>query len=137
DMPAKRIDKYCDKATDPCETIDFEIAPIPSEQSCAAKDANDKKTDQKATVQISPKDHDHGQQKASRSFQAFCVENDAKQHRGCVWRSGEINVRRRDKRGVKQTGGEHGDTNCNCGCSGAQADGRKIPDDDGATCNYK
>jgi hypothetical protein len=113
-MPAKRIDKYCNKATDAREAVDLEIYPIPSEQSRAAKNANNKKTKQKAAMQISPKDHNHRQQKASRSFQTFSVKNYAKQHSGSVRRSGEINIWGRRKRGVKQTRGENGYTNCNC-----------------------
>jgi hypothetical protein len=111
-MPAKRIDKYCDKAADSRETVDFKIYPIPSEQSHAAENANNKKAKQKATVQIGPKDHHHGQPNTSRSFQTFCVENYAKQHSRSVWRSGEINVwRSRFKSRVKQTRGENGNTN--------------------------
>ena len=53
-------------------------------------------------MQIDPKDHHRRQQKPSRSFQTFSVENDAKQHGGGVWRSGEIDIRGRRKRGVKQ-----------------------------------
>jgi hypothetical protein len=113
-MQAKRIDKYCNKATDAREAVDFEIDPIPSEQSRAAKNANNKKTKHKAAMQISPKGHNYRQQKASRSFQAFSVENYAKQHSGSVRRSGEINIWGRRKRGVKQTRGENGYANCCC-----------------------
>jgi hypothetical protein len=113
-MPAERIYKYCNKATDSRETVDFKIYPIPSEQSCAAKNANNKKTKQKATMQISPKDHNYRQQKTSRSFQAFSVENYAKQHGRSVWRSGEINIWGRRKSGVKQARGENGNANRNC-----------------------
>jgi hypothetical protein len=113
-MPAERIDKYCNKATDSRETVDFKIYPIPSEQSRAAKNANNKKTKQKATMQISPKDHNYRQQKTSRSFQAFSVENYAKQHGRSVWRSGEINIWGRRKSGVKQARGENGNANRNC-----------------------
>jgi hypothetical protein len=113
-MPAKRINKYCNKATDAREAVDFKIYPIPSEQSRAAKNANNKKTKHKAAMQISPKDHNYRQQKTSRSFQTFSVENYAKQHSGSVRRSGEINIWGRRKRGVKQTRGENGNTNCNC-----------------------
>jgi hypothetical protein len=118
-MPAERIDKYCNKATGSRETVDFKIYPIPSEQSRAAKNANNKKTKHKAAMQISPKGHNYRQQKASRSFQAFSVENYAKQHGGSVRRSGEINIWGRRKRGVKQTRGENGYTNCNCRGSAA------------------
>src|SRR5882724_7246121 len=118
-MPAKRVDKYCKKATDRRETVVFKIHPIPPEQSHSAKNANNKKAKQKATVQINPKDHHHRQQKTSRSFQTFSVENYAKQHSGSVRRSGEINIWGRRKRGVKQTRGENGYTNCNCRGSAA------------------
>jgi hypothetical protein len=56
-MPAEGIDEYCNEATNSRETVDFEICPIPSEQSRAAKNADDKKTKQKAAMQINPKDH--------------------------------------------------------------------------------
>jgi hypothetical protein len=112
-MPAKRIDTYCNKATDAGEAVDFKIYPIPSEQSRAAKNANNKKTKHKAAMQIGPKDHNYRQQKTSRSFQTLAVENYAKQHSGSVRRSGEINIWGRRKRGVKQTRGENGYTNCN------------------------
>jgi hypothetical protein len=102
-MPAERIDKYSNKATDSDQAIDFKIYPIPSEQSRATKNTNNKKTNQKATMQISPKDHHHRQQKTSRSFQTFCVEDYAKQHSGNVWRGGEISIWERQKSGVKQT----------------------------------
>ena len=104
-MPAERIDKYCNEATNSREAVDFQICPIPSEQSRAAKNANNKKTKHKAAMQISPKGHHHRQQETSRSFQTFCEENDAKQHGGGVWRSGEINIRGRRKGGVEQTRG--------------------------------
>ena len=113
-MPAERIDEYCNKAADSGETVDSEIYPIPPEQSRAAKNADNKKTEQKAAMQIGPKDHDRWQQEPSRPFQTFAEENDAKQHGRSVWRSGEINIWGRRKRGVKQTRGEHGNTNCNC-----------------------
>src|SRR5882672_12963317 len=112
-MPAKRIDKYCNKATDAREAVDLEIYPIPSEQSRAAKNANNKKTKHKAAIQISPKGHHHRQQKPSRSLQAFSVENYAKQHSGSVRRSGEINIWGRRKRGVEQTRRKNGNPNCN------------------------
>ena len=57
-MPAKWIDERCNKATGPRETVDLEIYPIPSEQSHAAENADNKKTEQKAAMQIDPKDHD-------------------------------------------------------------------------------
>src|SRR6267378_6017274 len=104
-MPAERIDKYCNEATDSREAVDLEICPIPPEQSHAAKNADNKKTKQKAAMQIGPKDHHHRQQEPSRSFQTFCVENYAKQHGSRVWRGGEINIGGRRKRGVKQTRG--------------------------------
>jgi hypothetical protein len=113
-MQAKRIDKYSNKATDAREAVNFKIYPIPSEQSRAAKNANNKKTKHKAAMQISPKEHNCRQQKTSRSFQTFSVENYAKQHSGNVRRSGEINIWGRRKRGVKQTREENGNTNCNC-----------------------
>src|ERR1700676_63370 len=59
DMPAERIDKYSNKATDSHETIDLKIYPIPSEQSRAAKNSNNKKTNQKAAMQITPKTNNH------------------------------------------------------------------------------
>src|SRR5258707_6702718 len=102
-MPAKRINKCRDKATDSRETIDCKVDPIPPKQRHAAKNANNKKTKHKAAMQISPKGHHHRQQKTSRFFQTFCVENYAKQHRGSVWRSGEIAIWGRRKSGVKQT----------------------------------
>src|SRR5260370_41159890 len=111
-MPAKRIDKYCNESTDSRQAVDFTICPIPSEQGRAAKNANNKKTEQKAAMQIGPKDHHHRQQKTSRSFQTFCVKNYAKQHRRSVWRSGEIDIWGGRKSGVKQTRGENGNTNC-------------------------
>src|ERR1700687_4469653 len=113
-MPAKRIDKYCNKATGSRQAVDSKIYPIASQQSRAEKNANNKKTKQKAAMQIDPKGHDHRQEKTSRSFQAFCVESYAKQHSAGVWRNGEINIRGRRKRGVKQAREEHGNTNCNC-----------------------
>src|SRR5471030_453492 len=134
-MPAKRIDEYCDKATGSREAVDSKIHPIPSQQSRAAKNADNKKTKQKSAMQIDPKEHDHRQQKTSRSFQAFCVENDAKQHRAGVWRNGKITIRSRCKGGVKQTRGEHGNTNCNRRGSAAQAGGHKISSYHCATCN--
>src|ERR1035438_767028 len=118
-MPAKRIDKYCNEATDSRETVDFKIYPIPSEQSRAAKNADNKKTKQKAAMQINPKDHHRRQQKPTRSLQTFSVEYYAKQHSRSVWRSGEINIRRRRKRGVEQTRGKNGNTNSNCRGSAA------------------
>jgi hypothetical protein len=113
-MQAKRIDKYCNETTDAREAVDFKIYPIPSEQSRATKNANNKQTKQKATMQICPKDHNQRQQKTSRSFQTFSVENYAKQHSGSVRRSCEINIWDRRKTGVEQTSGENGNTNCNC-----------------------
>jgi hypothetical protein len=118
-MPAKRIDEYCKGAAGSRETVDFEVYPIPSEQSHAAKNADNKKAKHKAAMQIDPKHHDRRQQKASRSFQAFSVENDAKQHGRNVWRSGEINVRGYRKRGIKQAREENGNTNR--GCRGSAA----------------
>src|SRR5260370_5654943 len=101
-MPTKRIEKDCNEATDSRQAVDFTICPIPSEQGRAAKNANNKKTEQKAAMQIGPKDHHHRQQKTSRSFQTFCVENYAKQHGISVWRSGEIDICGRRKTGVKE-----------------------------------
>lgn len=137
DMPAERIDEDCNEATGSREAVDFKIYPIPSEQSRAAKNANNKKPKQEATMQIGPKDHYYGQQKTSRSFQTFSVENYAKQHRRNIWRSGEIDIWGRRKSGVKQTRGKNRNTNCNCRGSGAQADGREISGYGCATCNYK
>src|SRR6266436_4622235 len=107
-MPAKGIDKCCNKATDSRENIDFKICQIPPKQCHAAKNTDNKKTKQKTAMQISPQDHDCGQQKPSRSFQAFFVEYYAKQHSRDVWRSGEINIWVRRKSGVKQTRGKNG-----------------------------
>src|SRR5580692_10185533 len=104
-MPAKRINKCRDKATNSRETIDFKIHPIPSKQCHSAKNTNNKKTKQKPAMQISPQDHNCGQQKPSRSFQTFSVEYHGKQHRRDVWRNGEINIRIRRESGVKQTRG--------------------------------
>src|ERR1035438_6609185 len=101
-MPAKRIDKYCNEATDSRETVDFKICPIPSEQSRAAKNADNKKTKQKAAMQINPKHHHRRQQKPSRSLQTFSVEYYAKQHGRSVWRSGEINIRSEERRVGKE-----------------------------------
>ena len=135
DVPAEWIDECCNEATESRETQDPEIFPIPPQQSRAAKHTNNQKTNQKTAMQIGPQDHDRGQQEAPRSLQTFRVENDAKQHRGRVWRSGEINIRRRRKGGIKQARGENGDANCNWRGSGAQADGGKISDDDCAACD--
>src|SRR5882724_3341133 len=112
-MPAKRIDECCNKATESRETVDFKVYPVPPEQSRAAKNTNNKKTKQKATMQIGPQDHNYRQQKTPRSFQTFSVEYYAKQHRRNVWRSGEIRIWERQKSGVKQTRGKNGNTNCN------------------------
>jgi hypothetical protein len=105
-VPAEGVNKRCNKAADPHETIDFKIYPIPSEQCHAAKNTNNKKTNQKAAMQISPQEHKCRQQKeALRSFQTLSIEYYAKQHRRNVWRGGEINIRVRRKGGVKQTRG--------------------------------
>ena len=61
DMPAKRIDEYCNEATDRREAVDSEINPIPSKQGRAAKNANNEKAKQKAAMQIDPKHHDQRQ----------------------------------------------------------------------------
>src|SRR6476620_3964111 len=105
-MPAKRINKRRDKATNSHEAIDFEIHPIAPKQGHAAKNTNNK-TDQKATMQIGPQDHDCRQQKATLcSFQTFSVEYYGKQHGRNIRRSGEIDIRvRRRKSWVKQTCG--------------------------------
>src|ERR1700719_1541255 len=102
-MPAERINKCCNKATDFREAIYFKIYPIPSKQCRATENTNNKKTKQKATMQISPQDHNCRQQKTLRSFQTFPVEYYAKQYSGNVWRSGEVNIWVRRKSGVKQT----------------------------------
>src|ERR1700719_3108358 len=101
-MPAERIDKYRNETADSRQAVDFEICPIPPEQRHAAKHANNKKTKQKAAMEIGPKDHHQRQHNPSRSFQTFCVKNDAKQHCGSVWRNREINIRWRCKRWVKR-----------------------------------
>src|ERR1700730_9921993 len=104
-MPAERINKCCNKATDSRESIDFKIYTIPSKQNRATENPNNKKTKQKAAMQISPQDHNRRQQKTLRSFQTFSVEYYAKQYSTNVWRSGEINIWVRRKSGVKQTRG--------------------------------
>src|SRR5580704_607984 len=104
-MPAERIDQRCNQAADSHETIDSKIYPIPSKQCNAAKDANNKKTEQKAAMQIDPQDHNCRQQKAPLSFQAFSVKHHGKQHGGNVWRGGEINIRVRLKGRVEQARG--------------------------------
>jgi len=53
-MPAKRINKRRDKATNSHEATDFEIHPIAPKQRQAAKNTNNNKTDQKAAMQIGP-----------------------------------------------------------------------------------
>src|SRR5437868_6306146 len=113
-MPAERIDKRRNKAADPCETIDLEVRPIASEQSRAARNADDEKTNQKAAMQINPKKHDHRQRQTSRSLQTFSIENHAKQHGKRVWRSGEIDIGCRRERGIQQTRRENGNTNRGC-----------------------
>ena len=50
DMPAARIDEYRKEATDSRETVDFKTGPIPSEQSRAAKNADNGKAKQEAAV---------------------------------------------------------------------------------------
>src|SRR6266481_1201451 len=125
-MPAKRVDKYCKKATDRRETIVFKIHPIPSEQSHSAKNANNKKAKQKATMQINPKDHHHRQQKTSRSFQTFSVENYAKQHSGSVWRSREIRIWGCRKSRIEQARRGDGNTNCIFFVTTSQPPRRKI-----------
>src|SRR6516165_892430 len=92
-MPTKRIDKRRDEATASHEAIDFEICQISSEQCRAAKNTNNKNTKQEAAMQINPHYHDCRQQKyALSSFQTFPVEYCRKQHRGKIWRSGEVNI---------------------------------------------
>jgi hypothetical protein len=117
DMPAEGINKRRDKATAPHQTIDSKIHPIALEQRHAAKNADNKQTKQKSAMQISPQDHDCGQQKNTlRSFQTFAVEYYGKQHRRNVWRSGEIDIRvRRRKSGIKQTRGQNGNADRNRG----------------------
>ena len=88
-------------------------------------------------MQIGPKEHHHGQQEPSRFFQTFSVENYAKQHGGSVRRSGEIDIWRRRKGGIKQTRGENGNTNRERRGPAAQADGREISRDDRAARDYK
>src|ERR1700733_8094882 len=113
-MPAKRIDEYRDEATKSRKTVDLEVYPIPPEQSHTAKNADNKKTKQKAAMQIGPKHHHHRQQEPSRSFQTFNVENYAKQHGRGVRRSGDINIGGCRERRVKQTRGEYRNTNRDC-----------------------
>ena len=88
-------------------------------------------------MQIDPEEHQCRQQEASRSSQTFPVENYAKQHGGSVRRSGEIDIWRRRKGGIKQARGENGNTNRNRRGSAAQAGGREISDDDRAARNYE
>jgi hypothetical protein len=120
-MPAKGINKCRDKATSSHETIDSKIHPIAFKQRDAAKKANNKKTKQKATVQISPQDHHCRQQKNTpRSFQTFSVEYYGKQHRRNVWRNREIDIRVRSRKsGIKQTRGQDGNTDSNRGSAAA------------------
>jgi hypothetical protein len=129
-MPAKRVDEYCDEATGSREAVDSKIYPIPPEQRSAAKDADNQKTQQEATMQVGPEHHEHGQQETSRSFQAFGVEDRAKQHGRSVWRGGEINIRGRGEGGIEQTRGKNRNANCNRRGSAAQADGGEISDYD-------
>src|SRR5260370_32684147 len=96
-MPAKWIDECRNKATDTRKTIDFELSPIPFKQRHSAKNTNNKKTKQKTAMQISPQDHNRGQQKPSRSFHTFSVEYNRKQHRTNVRRNGRIKIRIRRK----------------------------------------
>ena len=103
------------KATDSDEAIDSEIQPIASEQRDAAKNADNKKAEQKAAMQIGPQDHECRQQKASpRSFQAFSVEYDGEQHGGNIRRNGEIDIWVCGREsGIEQTRRQNGNANCN------------------------
>ena len=118
DAPAKRIDEGRDETAQPRKREDSDTDPVPSEQGHTAERANDQQAEQEAAMQIGPKDHDHRQQEPSRSLQAFAVEDDGKQHRGRVRRGGDIDIRGRRERGVKQA--REKDGNANGGCRGAE-----------------